>query len=361
MLAACLARPFAHKQGTSSLGAGLVTLREIAKAAGVSPGTASRVLNFDQTLSVTAKTRQAIIETAAAMNYETPRSRVRATRQGLSKVALVHSLKPDQELVDPYYVGLRLGIESRCQALKVETVKVYHTDRLPEASLLQDASGIIAIGRHDDAEITWLEQHSRNLVFADFSPPSGEFDSVESDLVLATRRLLQSLSEAGYRRIGFAGWVDVYDGVPSRQPEKRCRAYMEWARDAGVFDERICRIGNKTEESGYRLTREILSEPNRPDALVTANDNMAVGAYRAIHEMGLRIPDDIAVASFNDISAAQFMNPPLTTVHLAAEEIGETAVELLLEQLSGRELHKRVMLATSVRWRGSTRSPTPAA
>ena len=84
---------------------------------------------------------------------------------------------------------------------------------------------------------------------------------------------------------------------------------------------------------------------------------MAVGAYRAIHEMGLSIPDDIAVASFNDISVAQFMSPPLTTVHLAAEEIGETAVELLLEQVGGRELRKRITLATSVRWRGSTRSP----
>lgn len=335
----------------------MVTLKEIAKAVGVSSATVSRVLNFDQTLSVTAKTRQAIIETAEALKYETPRTRNRANQQGLGKVALVHYLRPDQELVDPYYVGLRLGIESRCQALKIETVKVYHTDRLPEASLLQGASGVIAIGRHDEHEIAWLKRHSRNLVFADFSPPTDEFDSVDSDLMLATRKLLQSLSQAGYRRIAFAGWVDIYDGIPATLPEKRCRAYMHWAKEAGVFDERICLTDSKTEESGYKLTRRILSEGNRPDALITANDNMAVGAYRAIHEMGLSIPDDIAVASFNDVSVAQFMNPPLTTVHLPAEEIGEGAVELLLERVGGRELPKRVTLATSVRWRGSTRSP----
>ena len=87
---------------------------------------------------------------------------------------------------------------------------------------------------------------------------------------------------------------------------------------------------------------------------------MAVGAYRAIHEMGLSIPGDIAVASFNDISVAQFLNPPLTTVHLPAEEIGEGAVELLMERAGGRELPKRVTLATSVRWRGSTRLPVSA-
>lgn len=337
----------------------MVTLKEIAKAVGVSSATVSRVLNFDQTLSVTAKTRQAVIETAEAMKYETPRVRNRANQQGLSKVALVHYLRPDQELVDPYYVGLRLGIESRCQALKIETVKVYHTDRLPEASLLKSASGVIAIGRHDESEIAWLKRHSRHLVFADFSPPTDEFDSVKSDLMRATHKLLQSLTQAGYRRIAFAGWVDVYDGVAATLPEKRCRAYMQWMREAGLFDERICLTGSKTEEGGYELTRQILSESNRPDALITANDNMAVGAYRAIQEMGLHIPDDIAVASFNDISVAQFMSPPLTTVHLAAEEIGEGAVELLLERMGGRELPKRVTLATSVRWRGSTRSPTP--
>jgi LacI family transcriptional regulator len=308
---------------------------------------------------VAAKTRHAIIEAAEAMKYEAPRARSRANQQGLSKVALVHSLRPEQELVDPYYVGLRLGIESRCQALKIETVKVYHTDRMPEASLLQGASGIIAIGRHDEEEIAWLKRHNRNLVFADFCPPTDEFDSVESDLTLATRKLLQSLAEAGYRRIAFVGWVDVYDGVVPVLPERRCRAYMQWASEAGMFDERMCLTGRKTEESGYTLTRRILSERKRPDALITANDNMAIGAYRAIHEMGLRIPDDIAVASFNDISAAQFMNPPLTTVHLAAEEIGETAVELLLEQVGGRQLRKRVTLATDVRWRASTSAPDP--
>ncbi len=333
----------------------MVTLKEIAKAVGVSTATVSRVLNFDQTLSVTEKTRQAIIETAEAMKYETPRARNRTYQQGLSKVALVHYLRPEQELVDPYYVGLRLGIESRCQALKIETIKVYHTDRLPEASLLRAASGIIAIGRHDEAEIAWLKRHNRNLVFADFTPPTDEVDSVESDLMLATRKLLQSLTLAGYRRIAFAGWVDVYDGVAPTQPERRCRAYMQWAKQAGTFDERLCLTGSKTEESGYELTRRILALPDRPDALVTANDNMAVGAYRAIIEMGLRIPDDIAVASFNDISVAQFMNPPLTTVHLPAEEIGEGAVELLLERIGGRELPKRVTLATSLRWRASTR------
>ena len=337
----------------------MVTIKEIAKSVGVSSATVSRVLNFDTTLSVSAEKRQAIIETAEALNYETPRKRNRAAQQGLNKVALVHFLRPDQELIDPYYVGLRLGIESRCQALKIETVKVYHTDLVPEPTLLQNASGVIVIGRHDEPEMAWIRRHNKNVVVADFAPPSDDFDSVESDLLLATRKLLQALTQMGYRRIAFAGWVDVHNGITSSLPEKRCRAYMQWMTEAGIFDERICLTETNTEGSGYRLTRRILSESNRPDALITCNDNMAVGAYRAIHELGLSIPEDISVASFNDISVAQFMNPPLSTVRLPSEEIGETAVELLLERVAGRELAKRITLASQLIWRGSTRHPAP--
>ena len=108
---------------------------------------------------------------------------------------------------------------------------------------------------------------------------------------------------------------------------------------------------------GFRLTREVLAEANPPDAIITCNDNMAVGAYRAISQFGLRIPEDIAIASFNDISVAQFMNPPLSTVRLPSEEIGETAVELLLERVAGRDLSKRITLASQLKWRGSTRHP----
>jgi LacI family transcriptional regulator len=324
----------------------MVTLKEIANAVGVSTATVSRVLNFDSTLSVTAKKRQAIIEAAEALNYATPRNRNRANQQGLSKVALVHFLRPDQELIDPYYVGLRLGIESRCAALKIETVKVYHTDEMPDPGLLQSASGVIAIGRQDEAEVAWLKRHARHLVFADYAPADDEVDSVQSDLTFAMRKLLGALVDLGYRHIAYLGWNDT-----------RAMAYVAWMKEHRLYDEHLSRGDSNTEEGGYRATKILLAEGHKVDALVLFNDNMAVGAYRAIHELGLRIPEDIAVASFNDISVAQFMNPPLSTVHLPAEEIGQTAVELLLERAGGRELAKRITLASRIIWRGSTKRP----
>jgi LacI family transcriptional regulator len=170
------------------------------------------------------------------------------------------------------------------------------------------------------------------------------------------RKLIGSLSGAGYRRIGFVGWWDRNRHGQIGGRETRCNAYIEWMEAAGLYDPEICQVDFNTEESGYRLTQSVLSRPNRPDALICGNDNMAVGAYRAIHELGLRIPQDIAVASFNDISVAQFLNPPLSTVHLPAEEIGETAVDMLMERIAGRTTPKRTTLAARMIWRGSTRT-----
>jgi LacI family transcriptional regulator len=274
-------------------------------------------------------------------------------------VALAHFLRPDQELADPYYVGLRLGIERRCAALQLEAVKIYHTTALPDPKLLQATSGVIAIGAHEEEEIAWLKRHARHLVFADFAPADDEIDSVVSDLAAATRKLLRALTDMSYVRIGFVGWWDHDATGGVRAQEKRCAAYTEWMKDAGRYDADLCRLDWNTEESGYRLTKAILSQANRPDALIAGNDNMAVGAYRAIHEMGLRIPEDIAVASFNDISVAQFLNPPLSTVRLPSEEIGENAVDLLMERAAGREIAKRTILASKMIWRGSTRNPPP--
>ncbi len=336
----------------------MVTLKEIAKAVGVSTATVSRVLNFDPALSVGEAKRQAIIETAEALNYATPRARNRARQRGLHKVALVHFLRPDLELIDPYYVGLRLGIESRCQALRCETVKLYHTDSMPEPTLLQSADGVIAIGLHSEAEVEWLGRYSRRLVFADFIPENDECDAVASDLPLATRKLLTGLTKSGYTRIGFAGWTEESNNDPLA--EIRCRTYIAWSKTHGVFDPAICltqgSVERNTEQTGYQLGTRLLRQRKPPDAIVTCNDNMAIGVYRAVRELGLRIPDDVAVASFNDIPAAQFLSPPLTTVRLPAEEIGETAVELLLQRISGRKLAQRVVIANEIMWRGSTRT-----
>lgn len=332
----------------------MATLKVIAKAAGVSATTVWRVLNSDATLSITEEKRRAIIETAASMNYASPRSRKTSNRNALRRVAIVHFLRPEHELVDPYYVSLRMGVERRCQELKMETVRIYNAGNMTEPALLENASGVVAIGSFDPAQIDWLARYSRHVVFADSIPANEEFDAVASDLSVAMRKLLAALTQKGYQRIAYIGWAGRADSDPLS--EIRCRSYRDWMQTHAQFDPALCitrpNPEHNNEQLGYELTKRLLSKA-KPDAIVTCNDNVAIGTYRMLNELGVSIPDDIAVASFNDIPTAQFLNPPLTTMRLPAEQIGETAVDLLQERLAGREVVKQITLASSIIWRPS--------
>jgi LacI family transcriptional regulator len=345
----------------------MVTIKEIAKAVGVSPATVSRVLNYDPALSISPVKRQAIIETAEALNYETPRNRNKANGHAavslLTRLAIVHFLEPTDEIADPYYVGVRLGIENRCRELKTEIVKVFHSDALPEASLLSGVSGVIVIGKHSDSEIAWFREHAQHVVVADFDPKIDTLDSVFSDVGVATVKILEGLKASGYKRIGFIGSHEHLNGETLHFGERRCAAYIEWQKANDSFEPELLALGSNVNgqnlrlETGYRLAQGLLDLEGRPDVIITANDNMAIGTYRAAQERGLAIPSDISIISFNDIPVAQFLTPPLTTVKIHGEHIGETAVDLLLERLSGRDYGKQVRIATELVWRGSCRKP----
>jgi LacI family transcriptional regulator len=353
----------------------MVTIKEIAKAVGVSSATVSRVLNYDPALSISAAKRQAIIETAEALNYATPRNRNRVNGNGagyapasatpLSRLAIVHFLEAYDELADPYYIGVRFGIESRCRSHGTEIVKVFHSDALPDPALLESVSGVIVVGKHSDNEIAWLADHCRHVVFADFDPQSDSIDSVHPDVGLATRKILNDLNAMGYQRIAFIGSYEHLNGETQPFGERRCKAYIDWQKERGKFDPDLLALGegsnfgqNLRLETGYMLAKQLLGRKTLPDAILTANDNMAIGTYRAMGEAGLKIPDDIAIASFNDIPVAQFLTPPLSTMKIHGEHIGETAVDLLLERLEGRDYTKNVTIGSEMIWRQSCRNPT---
>lgn len=330
----------------------MATIRDIAKKAGVSSATVSRVLNADPTISVGAETRRLIIEVATNMNYQTPRNR---RRNRLGAIAIINFLSPAEELRDPYYVGLRLGIENRCRHLGIEAANIYGPPQESQKAALQTSGGAIVIGGEVAEAAPWLQYFGHNIVFADCVPPGSGYDHVGSNVGDATVELLNGLADRGYRRIGYIGTVRAANG----RDEVRYARYADWLTRRGAFDGRLSAVdldatGREWEKLGHRLMRELVQRSVMPDAVVAFNDSVAVGAYRALHESGIRIPQDIAVVSFNDISVARFLTPPLSTVRLPAEDIGEAAVDLLAERLQGRQIAKGVTLATSIQWRAST-------
>ena len=150
---------------------------------------------------------------------------------------------------------------------------------------------------------------------------------------------------------------------PARSPLTRDRVagYRDALQAAGVaFDETLLCPGNFTLQSGHQATMQLLARDQRPTAIFCENDEMAIGAIQAVKQQGLKLPQDISVAGFDDISFAAFSDPPLTTIAQPAEEFGSTAVSLLIDLLDGR-LGKapKVILPFELIQRAST-GPAPA-
>ncbi len=139
----------------------------------------------------------------------------------------------------------------------------------------------------------------------------------------------------------------------------RLAGYRSAMERAGLrIDPDLIRHGDYTARAGYRAAQYLLGLPDRPTAIFAASDDMAIGAIRALHEAGLRIPHDVSVVGFDDLPSAQWMEPGLTTVRQPLELMGVTAVRMLRGIHTGDAV-RRVELETELVVRGTTRPPTP--
>ena len=327
----------------------MATIKDIALAAKVSPTTVSRVLNHDTTLSISPAKKVRILEVAESLAYVPPRQRAR--KQIQPNIALVHSLSPTQELQDsdPYYIGVRLGIENRCRQLGIPLNKIY-SDRLDD---MEPLDGLIATGCYTVAHARQMLTRCHNLVFVDSSPLAELADCVVIDLEHVMHLALRQAWELGYRDIAYIGGYEVPGMVERPHGESRCKAFIEFMANKGIDRPENILIQGFSPQDGYDQARRLLHLTHLPELVIAGNDSLAIGAIRAFHEAELNIPDDIAVIGINDIPTAQYLHPALTTVRIHAELMGETAVDLLMERIQGRDISKKVVLPTQLIWRQS--------
>ncbi len=332
----------------------MATIKDIAKKAAVSSATVSRVLNYDNTLSVSDEKRKLILEIAEKLDYQTPRKR--RSNTGLNmRIGLIHWYTLRQELEDPYYMSIRLGIEKTCYDHKIDMVKIYNPEEY-DFEHMEGVDGLIAIGKFHEREIERFKEVCPTIVFVDSSPREMEFDSVVSDLEAAVENALEYLIGLGHSHIGYIGGQEFIG--PEKVPLGECRleTFREYLRKRDLLDETQVMVGAFVAESGYQLMKKVIAEsPKLATAFFFGSDSMAIGGLRALHEGGLRIPQDVAVLGINDIPTAKYMSPSLSTVRIHKEFMGETAVELLLERLvKKRTISKKVVVPTCLIERDST-------
>lgn len=329
----------------------MATIKDIAKEAGVSIATVSRVLNYDDTLSVAESTKHRIFQTAEALNYTKHAKR----KQAVQALTIVYWYTEQEELEDLYYLSIRLGIEKRCEELGIRPRRLLLEEFLDQETA--ESEPVIAVGKFSPAQAARLQHVSTQLVFVDSTPDEETFDAVIADFQRVTEKVLSYLRELGHTRIGYLGGRESYPSETATIPDPREETFRRLMVEKDRHAVPWIRTGRFTVQDGYELTKnELAAEAaeKRPTALFVANDTMAVGCLRALHEAQIRVPDDISVASVNDVSVAKFVYPPLTSVKVYTEVMGETAVDLLLERLDGRRtVPKTVLVATELQKRES--------
>ncbi|WP_330288331.1 LacI family DNA-binding transcriptional regulator [Streptomyces sp. NBC_00576] len=331
------------------------TLAEIAREAGVSAPTVSKVLNGRADVAPGTRTR--VEDLLRAYGYR--RRRAEATRSPLIDLVF-------HELESAWAMEVIRGVENAAREEGLSVVLSESAGRLTPGRTWADQVAarrphgvILVLSGLDESQRALLT--SRSIPFVVMDPAGDPGDNVPSvgatnwqGGLAATRHLV----ELGHTRIASISG-------PSRMMCSRARVdgYRAALETAGLpVDPALLKVGDFHHETGYRAGLELLRSPNRPTAVFAGNDLQALGLYEAARELGLRIPEDLSVVGFDDLPIARLVGPPLTTVRQPLMEMAETAAKLVLNlgKEDGTSGATRVELATSLVVRNSTAAP-PAA
>lgn len=309
------------------------TQADVANLAGVSRSTVSIVLNHrsDRAISITDETRRKVWDAAHKLGYE-PNAIARGLRSGQSYN--IGALIPN--LYNLHYLEILDGIEQTLANQRYHlTLVVTNFDpererRCFQMLFQQQLDGLILMPTFWDKlpeDMDVLAERGSPAVF--LPAEEGGIDWVNSDISGGSEKLMDHLLSKGHQRIGFV------NGVARRElTATRYKVYCEKIETAGIkYDASLVQDCGPTMQDGYAATCVLLDLTNPPTAIWTINDVLAVGALRAVHERGLRIPDDVALAGCDDTSIAVQLFPPLTTVHIPSTAIGVRAAEILLKRI----------------------------
>ncbi len=331
---------------------GNVTIIDVAREAGVSYTTVSRVINNNE--HVRPRTRERILEVMSSLGYEVNRQ-ARSLAGGHSNI--IGLLVPD---LGTGYIGeIVRGIDDELDAAQYDLMLyTTHMRQAKEASyVISLARGMVdglllVLPRNPGAYFDILHRHNIPYILIDHQGIGNADSAVGAANRDGAYEATQYLLHLGHRRIGFITGTMEMGCAQDRLAGFR-QAMNETGKD---LDGQLIREGDFHQPRGYTAAQELLSLPCPPTAIFASNDVTAFGAMDAVRERGLRIPDDVSILGFDDIPQSNSVRPTLSTVRQPLEQMGRLAVQMLLESLRNPlYMAKRVELATSLVIRESCR------
>lgn len=329
------------------------TIKNVAQTAGVSIATVSRVINgFD---NVNPETRDKILKVVTELNYSpnlAARGLITKRTEGIGL------LLPD--LHGEFFSEIIRGVD--------ETVQEHHYHLLVSSShnetkeidaglkfMRGRVDGLIVLSPQVESDLLLANlPKSLPVVLLNCHISNPHFDTIVTDGFTGAREMVSYLLEIGHTRIAV-----IKGGEKNIESQERLRGYKAALSDRGFVNQSDLEFdGDFTEGSGRAAAQRILAMESRPTAIFACNDSMAIGAYGAIRDAGLNIPNDISVCGFDDVPVAQYLSPPLTTVHVPIHELGSMAINRIFDKIKNRGTAEaaHIFIKTSLRLRESCKS-----
>jgi LacI family transcriptional regulator len=328
----------------------MTTIRDVAHLAAVSIATVSRVVN-NSPHKVHQSTRENVLKAIKELDY-----RPNALARGLlnKKTMTIGIIIPD--ISNTYYAEIVRGIQDVADTAGYAVI-LQNTDRnqdriVKHIYLLREklADGIIFGGgiiQGDEPLSALGELRDRAVVIGRHEV---NFPAIRVDNIGGADAVTRHLIDLGHRRIAFIGGPPVSTTIVDR-----LTGYTNALVQNGlVADSQMVMYGNFTPESGCRVTKELFARKEKPTAILSANDQMSFGAFKAVRELGLKIPKDVAIAGFDDIPLSSYFDPPLTSVAIPRYALGTAAMELLVDLIAGGTVDKIRWFKTELNIREST-------
>ncbi|ACI18412.1 LacI family DNA-binding transcriptional regulator [Dictyoglomus thermophilum] len=332
------------------------TMKDVARLAGVSISTVSHVIN--KTRYVEPETREKVYQAIKTLGYRpnilasSLRKRVTNTI-GLIISNITNLFYPEvvrgvEDLLAKYNYNLILCNSDEDVEKEKNYIEVLFSRRVDGLIITPSKSS------ETRENLDLFREKNIPVVLVDRKIEGLEEDVVLADNIEGTYEAISYLISLGHKRIGIiTGPLDTTTGC------ERLEGYLKALEDKGIKkDDNLIYEGDFKKEGGYKGVEALLNINNPPTAIFTSNNLMALGALKKITELGLKIPQDLSLISFDDMDWFPYFSPPLTAVYQPAYELGETAVKLLFERLKrGRKKRKEVRLPTKLIIRESCAPP----
>lgn len=328
----------------------MATIKDVAKLAGVALSTASYALNGDS--KVSTKTRDKVLEAARQLNYRKNGFAMDLKRSRTNTIALILT-----DLSGPYYSELIRSVQDVALSHGYDLIACSSMGGQESTAVKflreKRVDGAIVLAHNITNDILFESASLRFPIVVMDRETTGEgLINVRVDGEQGGYTATRYLIERGHRRIAYiSGPSNSYDN------SLRYQGYQRAMREAGLEEQSKWRLsGNFIREGGYNATKMMMMQGELPSAIFYGNDEMAIGGIKALEEGRFSVPQDVSVIGFDDIQLAEYLSPPLTTIHQPMHELGSLAGHLLFQMLDGEEVNDSYKLMIELTERNSVRA-----